>query len=247
MQVGKLKQAEQDFKKALSVVEMQGIWPNVQVHRADAVPTPNGAMEGGRITDPEAVAEALRGLLNRMHVSTRDAVMGISTQSVLTRTLDIPRVPDNEVRTILVGELAHYQILRENSETFDYIRMEPPHGGHEREREAGALLALRREEGLEIEGAGRHAREIDRTVGEFAPILWEEGLAQPVLLALQRKKHQGMAGAEAALAEVERRGARARIVALIVLRLAAQLSDRAAGVLSKLGFELWPPPNGAIL
>ena len=56
-----------------------------------------------------------------------------------------------------------------------------------------------------------------------------------------------MAGAAAALAEVERRGAHAPIVALIVLRLAAQLSERAAGDLRKLGFELWPPPNGAIL
>src|SRR5207253_2568179 len=58
-----------------------------------------------------------------------------------------------------------------------------------------------------------HPREIDRTVAEFAPSLWEEGLAQPVLLAQQRPKRQGMAGAEAALAEVERRGARAPIVA----------------------------------
>jgi len=92
-----------------------------------------------------------------------------------------------------------------------------------------------------------HPREIDRAVAEFAPILWEEGLAQPVLLALQRTKRQGMAGAAAALAEVERRGPRAPIVALIILRLAAQLSERAAGDLRRLGFELWPPPNGAIL
>ena len=92
-----------------------------------------------------------------------------------------------------------------------------------------------------------HPREIDRTVAEFAPILWEEGLAQPVLLALQRTKRQGMAGAAAALAEVERRGPRAPIVALIVLRLAAQLSERAAADLSRLCFEPWPPPNGAIL
>ena len=92
-----------------------------------------------------------------------------------------------------------------------------------------------------------HPREIDRTVAEFAPILWEEGLAQPVLLALQRTKRQGMAGAAAALAEVERRGPRAPIVALIILRLAAQLSERATGDLRRLGFELWPPPNSAIL
>ena len=94
---------------------------------------------------------------------------------------------------------------------------------------------------------GGHPRDINRTLAEFAPILWEEGLAQPVLLALQRTKRQGMAGAAAELAEVERRGARAPIVALIVLRLAAQLSGRAAGDLRRLGFELWPPPHGAIL
>ena len=93
-----------------------------------------------------------------------------------------------------------------------------------------------------------HPREIDRAVAEFAPILWEEGLAQPVLLALQTHEasRDGRSRGGACGGRAPGR-VRAPIVALIVLRLAAQLSERPAGDLRRLGFELWPPPNGAIL
>jgi hypothetical protein len=82
---------------------------------------------------------------------------------------------------------------------------------------------------------------IERTTSEFAPILWREGLAQPVELALERARRRGITGADDAIGTVERNGPRAPIVRAIVQRLAADLAERARGDLRKLGFEPWPP------
>lgn len=113
----------------IRVVEMRGGGLNTEVLHAGAVPTPRGALDGDRIAFPDVVAETLRGLLQRMNVSTRAAVVGIGPQSVITRVLDIPRVPDSEIRMVIEGELAHYQILREGSGAFDFVRLHEPERG----------------------------------------------------------------------------------------------------------------------
>ena|SRR2546430_6961281 len=75
----------------------------------------------------------------------------------------------------------------------------------------------------------------------ITPQLWVEGLAQPVRMALRRARAAGLSGAEAALAEVEERGARSVTARAIVRRLAADLAERADGDLLRMGFQPWPP------
>lgn len=80
-------------------------------------------------------------------------------------------------------------------------------------------------------------REITRATNKITPDLWAEGLETPVRMALTR------AGADEALAEVERNGPYSRVVRAIVRRLAADLSERARGDLLRMGFQPWPPPE----
>jgi type IV pilus assembly protein PilM len=110
----------------IRVVEMRGTWNNVQIIRAGVVPTPRGAVVGDRITYPETVADILRGLLDRMRVSTREAVIGMGPQTIITRVMDIPNVPEKEARAVILGELEHYQILREGTGAFDSMRLDDP-------------------------------------------------------------------------------------------------------------------------
>jgi hypothetical protein len=84
-------------------------------------------------------------------------------------------------------------------------------------------------------------RELKRVLAEFVPILWEEGLAEPTVLALRRAEQKGIPGADAAAATVRRAGPRAPIVRQIVLELAAQLAERARGDPLRMGFQPWPP------
>jgi hypothetical protein len=67
---------------------------------------------------------------------------------------------------------------------------------------------------------------VRREVEEMAPDLWEEGLALPVLGALERARRAGDDDAAPAIAEIERVGPRSAVVRAVVLRLAQELSDR---------------------
>ena len=83
-------------------------------------------------------------------------------------------------------------------------------------------------------------REVARAVREFAPILWEEGLALPLQDALERARRRGVPGAEAAIADVWRCGPRAPIVADVIRGLAADLTRRTRQALEREGL-LRPP------
>jgi len=69
-------------------------------------------------------------------------------------------------------------------------------------------------------------RSVRRWVNRMAPDLWEEGLALPVLAALERARRAGDDDAREGIAEIERLGARSPIVRAIVRRLAQELTDR---------------------
>ena len=105
------------------IVEMGGIWPDYRIIRSGKTPTPARAIDAGRIVDPPAIASAIRALLDELGINTRDAVLGIAECCVVTRVLDIPVVPANELRTVIEGELAHYQILGNTAGAFDFMTL----------------------------------------------------------------------------------------------------------------------------
>jgi hypothetical protein len=88
---------------------------------------------------------------------------------------------------------------------------------------------------------GGDEAKIKRETRRIPPDLWEEGLAQPVRLALGRARERRVARADEALADVVARGARSVVVQAIVRRLGAQLAERAQGDLLRMGFKPWPP------
>jgi hypothetical protein len=88
---------------------------------------------------------------------------------------------------------------------------------------------------------GGDERDVRGQLNRITPDLWAEGLAQPARLSLGRARERGVAGAEAALADVEERGGRSLTAQAIVYRLAADLSARAQGDVFKMGFQPWRP------
>jgi len=59
-------------------------------------------------------------------------------------------------------------------------------------------------------------REVRRRIRFHAPILWDEGLDQPTLAALERATAAGVPGADKALSDVTTRGARSVVVQALV-------------------------------
>ncbi len=108
----------------IRVVEMEGVWPDPRILRADAIPTPPDSMDGGEICRPELVGRALGILLNRMSVRTRTAVMSLPSSVVTTRILDIPNIPDDELLAVVRGEVLHQNIMSSPEGEFDYLRLD---------------------------------------------------------------------------------------------------------------------------
>ncbi len=67
-------------------------------------------------------------------------------------------------------------------------------------------------------------REPRRTLRFFVPLLWDEGLDAPVREALEGAREAGVAGAGAAIADLEARGPRSFVFGAVVRRLAERQS-----------------------
>ena len=112
--------------RQIRVVEMQGRASSIKTVRRGTAPMPADASTGGVISDPDAVGTALRRLIDSMGATAREAVFGLSSSSVTTQIMSVPRVPNNELPMLLEGELEHYKIGRAGEVAFDYARLAGP-------------------------------------------------------------------------------------------------------------------------
>jgi Tfp pilus assembly PilM family ATPase len=74
--------------------------------------------------------------------------MSIAENCVVTRVLDIPAVPASELRTVIEGELAHYQVLGNTAGAFDFM----PLAKRENESEAGPQALVMAAEEVVVAG-----------------------------------------------------------------------------------------------
>lgn len=78
--------------------------------------------------------------------------------------------------------------------------------------------------------------EVRRALRRFAPVLWAEGLAMPLQVALDRARRERVPGAAEAIADVGARGCRAAIVRAVIRRLAADLKRQSRELLRESDF-----------
>ena len=69
--------------------------------RLGQVVLPPGAVRDGEIVDPAAVTEALRTLWTRYGFKNRRVHLGVANQQVVVRQIDLPYLPDDELRRSL--------------------------------------------------------------------------------------------------------------------------------------------------
>ena len=87
-----------------------------------------------------------------------------------------------------------------------------------------------------IDGGDR--RKIAGQAQSMTPYLWDEGLAEPALVAVRRAYMAEVPDAEEALEELELRGGRSRVARAIVLRLAGPMRRRRSRS-SRAGGSVW--------
>ncbi|MDR3691949.1 MAG: pilus assembly protein PilM [Fimbriimonas sp.] len=84
---------------------------------------PAGAIECGVVTRPGLVSEALRSLLNSMEVSSHRVAIGVSGDAVSQRTITVPPAPDEDLASIVRGEVEDHQLVKTAFGAYAYIRL----------------------------------------------------------------------------------------------------------------------------
>ncbi len=97
-----------------------------EVAAAAFVRMPEGGLAAGVVEHPNIVAIALKRLLEEMRVPNGvGAVMGVPSEGITVRTLSVPPAPDEELATIVAGEVEHYRILRTKG-SHAFVALTPP-------------------------------------------------------------------------------------------------------------------------
>jgi type IV pilus assembly protein PilM len=63
----------------------------------DQAPLPAGAVRAGVVEDPQAVGQAVAGLRSRLGFGSRTVRVGVSNLKLVTRTLELPALPRDEI------------------------------------------------------------------------------------------------------------------------------------------------------
>ncbi len=88
-----------------------------------SVPTPAAGMDAEGILDPVEIGEAIRSVCAQLDAKTNHVSIGMTACNLVARVMEIPPVPDHEVRAVLRGEMDHYRILPAGQSAFDYYRL----------------------------------------------------------------------------------------------------------------------------
>jgi len=95
-----------------------------QVTALGAYIPPPGTIRRGRIEAPEQVGAGLRRRLSDLGVSTSDAIVGVAGAACVIRNISLPPAPDPELRTLIDGEVEHFQVFKHHGGAYDYFRLQ---------------------------------------------------------------------------------------------------------------------------
>ncbi|HXG23900.1 MAG TPA: hypothetical protein VNJ09_05040 [Chthonomonadales bacterium] len=160
-----------------------------------SAPTPQGSIDADGMLDAAAVGEAVRRVCAQLDPRSAHVVVGMTGCAIVARVMEIPPVPDPEVRAVLRGEMDHYRILPEGQSAFDFYRLPALPGNEQaaREETVARVLLMGAEERLvtsyraAIDASGRRMEAIEpgsiAVLRALYPILRKEEAVAMVVLS----------------------------------------------------------------
>jgi type IV pilus assembly protein PilM len=94
------------------------------LQRFGQVALPAGAVRDGEVTDPHAVADALKQLWSTAKFSTKKVVLGVANQKVIVRQVDLPWMPADELRKSLALHVQDFIPMPVDQAILDYHPVE---------------------------------------------------------------------------------------------------------------------------
>jgi type IV pilus assembly protein PilM len=106
-----------------AVAVRSGPGGEVQVTQVGSAALPEGAIQNGAAYETTLLSAAIRALLNQLGIAARNAVVGLPSQAVITRSITIPPVSDRERRALVGGEIDHLNVLPSGQAVFDFVSL----------------------------------------------------------------------------------------------------------------------------
>ncbi len=92
----------------------------VRLLKADSGPVPDGAIKDGNVTDPTALARAIKKLKARNLIRSPRAAFSLVARPTLTQILDLREEVRGNVRQFVRDEVKHYAVLPINKTALDF-------------------------------------------------------------------------------------------------------------------------------
>lgn len=108
-------------------------------------PLPLGAVVDGDVVEPEVVAQSLRQLWSDAGVKGRDVAVGLASQRVTVRQIELPELPDNELDDALRLQAEDQLPMPVDQALLDYVVVGRSPAGEDERKLQLLLVAAERE------------------------------------------------------------------------------------------------------
>lgn len=127
----------------LKVVELSGNPPVLKDFRIRQ--TPPGVIQDGTILEPGVLAAELREMIAEMRTRKRTVVTAASNMAVITRNLQVPKMPDKQMEEAVRWEAERYIPFPIDEVVLDYAPLDNPDNFSEGEQMEVVIGAARQE------------------------------------------------------------------------------------------------------
>jgi type IV pilus assembly protein PilM len=93
---------------AVKIVQLQEEGGTLRLSALGTAVVPRDAVADGTIKDPTAVADAIREAFDQSSLRTKEAAIGVSGRELIIKKVQIPEVPDKELRDAVHLEAEHH-------------------------------------------------------------------------------------------------------------------------------------------
>lgn len=137
------------------------------LERFAQMPLPLGAVADGEVKDPDAVATAIKMLWKRGRFKNKTVSIGVASQRVVVRQMEIPYVPQQDRRKSLPLTVGDQIPLPVDEAVMDFVTLETLQDADGSPRSRGLLVAAAEEPVMTaiaaVEKAGLRVADVDLT------------------------------------------------------------------------------------
>lgn len=100
-----------------------------RVRRTAEVATPEGALHGGVVQDPQRLAAALKSVMQRVKASSTEVAVAVSGSATFLRRMPLPEMPESELRGMLELQMDRFIPFAKDGAEFDLAVLGEAGGG----------------------------------------------------------------------------------------------------------------------